>query len=61
MADAIYAAPLRAINPASETKLTPGWSHADADPAVGAPPAVGRGFMTAGSPDAPSPSVAQIG
>lgn len=60
MADAIYAAPLRAINPVRDTKLTPGWSRADADPAVGTPPVVGHGLMTAGSPDAPSASVPQV-
>ena len=60
MADAIYAARPRAINPALNTKLTPGWSRADADPTVGTPPAVGRGLMTAGLPNAPSASVPQV-
>jgi hypothetical protein len=60
MADAIYAAPPRAINPALNTKLTLGWSDADADPVVGTPPAVGHGLMTAGLPGAPSASVAQV-
>ncbi|WP_416357005.1 hypothetical protein ACLNGM_02205 [Aureimonas phyllosphaerae] len=60
MADAIYAAPPRAINPVRDTKLTPGWSRADADPAVGTPPAVGRGLMIAGLPDAPSATVPQV-
>ena len=60
MADAIYAAPPRAINPVRNTKLTPGWSRADAGPAVGMPPAIGRGLMTAGLPDAPSASVPQV-
>jgi hypothetical protein len=61
MADAIYAAPPRAINPALNTKLTPGWSRADADLAVGTPPAVGRGLMTAGLPDAANASAPQVG
>jgi hypothetical protein len=60
MADAIYAARSRAINPALNTKLTPGLSCADADLAVGTPPAVGHGLMTAGLPDAPSASVPQV-
>lgn len=60
MADAIYAAHPRAINPALKTKLTRGCSRADADPAVGTPPVVGHGLMTAGLPGAPSASVAQV-
>ncbi len=60
MADAIYAAHPRAINPVRDTKLTPGWSRADANLAVGMPPVVGHGLMTAGLPVAPSASVPQV-
>lgn len=60
MADAIYAAPPRAINPGLKTKLTPGWCRADADPVVGTPSVVGHGLVTAGLPHASSASVAQV-